>query len=700
MIRKIKKGFTLVELVVVIAVIAILAAVSVVSYVGITKKAKESKDHMVIDQVNSVLVNSQILQKKMTVHEIVERFEAEEGYDVRTMKPELDGTQFVYSYEKGMFGYWKDTEEKIIYPEALENLTNTNDIWFFDETIKAEYTDVYSHYINLETTTTSTISTKSGFDAGKCTGIESLTLNRVGLDKANKDVVINTNGGDLTINAENDKVFHYGKVDSLNIIAVAPTSYHEKGTVGYAMIANGRLVVEETANIDGIYLVANEQGEFDGIKIAVVGGAKLPEIARADVELSDGQSKLVVEVQTLETSDGTDANPEYVWISKSGSEVNAVVSSSDNSSDYSSHVVTNPSEAAAATKEEAKQSAAPVTDDSVARIGAVGYATLQLALDSAVEGATVVLLKDVSGLTPVVTLGTESNKYCVAIAKSLTLDGNGHSIALNSIPSLGKFRGFGVKGTNSNYLDVVIKNVTITQSGSISGISNNNTLHVFDTRGCVNSISFENVDISSNELYGQIFTIGGSQSRVTNVTMKNSKITGANDKASYTVTVFNPMNLKIEDSELTGWSCLNLKGINGSIGSRGSVITVDKSTFNCVNPYTGDTNNFGAVKFEDTGGTAASVTITNTEINLTSWQGKYEAIGAYDPSAKGVLNLGTGVVMNSYGASGATPIVCGTSDKGEISITGGSYTVDPTSFVDRDNYDVCVNEGIYTVTAK
>ena len=41
--RKIRKGFTLVELVVVIAVIAILAGVSVGAYFGITESAKASK---------------------------------------------------------------------------------------------------------------------------------------------------------------------------------------------------------------------------------------------------------------------------------------------------------------------------------------------------------------------------------------------------------------------------------------------------------------------------------------------------------------------------------------------------------------------------------------------------------------------------------------------------------------------------------
>ena len=41
--KKLKKGFTLVELVVVIAVIAILAGVSVGAYFGITESANQSK---------------------------------------------------------------------------------------------------------------------------------------------------------------------------------------------------------------------------------------------------------------------------------------------------------------------------------------------------------------------------------------------------------------------------------------------------------------------------------------------------------------------------------------------------------------------------------------------------------------------------------------------------------------------------------
>ena len=55
LIKKAKKGFTLIELVVVIAVIAILSAVSVVAYVGITNNAKKSAASQKASQVITTL---------------------------------------------------------------------------------------------------------------------------------------------------------------------------------------------------------------------------------------------------------------------------------------------------------------------------------------------------------------------------------------------------------------------------------------------------------------------------------------------------------------------------------------------------------------------------------------------------------------------------------------------------------------------
>lgn len=53
-----KKGFTLVELLVVIAILAILATVSIVGYLSFTQKAKESKAQTELVQMRDVLVGT------------------------------------------------------------------------------------------------------------------------------------------------------------------------------------------------------------------------------------------------------------------------------------------------------------------------------------------------------------------------------------------------------------------------------------------------------------------------------------------------------------------------------------------------------------------------------------------------------------------------------------------------------------------
>ena len=53
--KRLRKAFTLVELVVVIAIIAILSTVSVVTYFGITNSAKKSVDDTLIAELNKCL---------------------------------------------------------------------------------------------------------------------------------------------------------------------------------------------------------------------------------------------------------------------------------------------------------------------------------------------------------------------------------------------------------------------------------------------------------------------------------------------------------------------------------------------------------------------------------------------------------------------------------------------------------------------
>ncbi|MBR4017842.1 MAG: prepilin-type N-terminal cleavage/methylation domain-containing protein, partial [Oscillospiraceae bacterium] len=53
--RTVKKGFTIVELVIVIAVVAILAAVLIPTFASLIKKANMSVDMQIVRQMNTIL---------------------------------------------------------------------------------------------------------------------------------------------------------------------------------------------------------------------------------------------------------------------------------------------------------------------------------------------------------------------------------------------------------------------------------------------------------------------------------------------------------------------------------------------------------------------------------------------------------------------------------------------------------------------
>ena len=354
MIRKLKKGFTLVELVVVIAVIAILAAVSVVSYLGITKKAQESNDHSLIDQVNLSVAAASTQGRKATLHEVLEDLKEDSGFGVEKLSPDLEGAQFVYSYSMNKFAYWKNND--VVYPQDVVDNSSARglDLWFFtDADSTGNLSDGHSHY--LRSSQSKTIKTDAGLDVG------SQAINEVKYEHsgARQEVVIRTDGGSLIVDAVNDHVKHYGIANLTNIKAVAPTSYVEYGNVSMAKIKNGRIIVSETAVLPTIHVVETG-GNYDGIKIALMGNATLPELSRDEVSMSNGDKKLVVEVQSVATEVAVDPSPEYVWISKSGDDVSTEVASSGSTLD-SSTIIPASSQSAAAKKaaEDAEEGLTP-----------------------------------------------------------------------------------------------------------------------------------------------------------------------------------------------------------------------------------------------------------------------------------------------------------------------------------------------------
>lgn len=112
MIKKAKKGFTLIELVVVIAVIAILSGVSVVAYVGITNNAKERACETEASQLRMIIAAEDIDNDKFLVEGTKITFE--EG-NWTTLMASLNADADVKKDLEGLKGEASVSGSKIIY---------------------------------------------------------------------------------------------------------------------------------------------------------------------------------------------------------------------------------------------------------------------------------------------------------------------------------------------------------------------------------------------------------------------------------------------------------------------------------------------------------------------------------------------------------------------------------------------------------
>ena len=302
--KRLRKAFTLVELVVVIAIIAILSTVSVVTYFGITNSAKKSVDDTLIAELNKCLqLDETINGKPNTSSEALEVVE-ENGFTVEKMTPTQDKKEIV----------WHQTTNKF---ELVDEITeNTTDVttWRF----LSDYTDNHGYSVYLkEGNEATSLDITTGLDVGKNYNVS--TINYVGTDTA-KSVSIRTNDNDTTlnINAIKDSVKHYEKVGKVNISSVAPNSYHEFGEVqGNIELNNGRVVMESGSKAASVKIVATASDVSSGQKVVSVDNTAastvsivVQEDVKNAIDEKGGDNKLTVNSNSIITDADTIANME------------------------------------------------------------------------------------------------------------------------------------------------------------------------------------------------------------------------------------------------------------------------------------------------------------------------------------------------------------------------------------------------------
>ncbi len=263
-----KKGFTLVELIIVVAVIALLAAVLIPTFSSLISKANQAKDEALVSNLNKAIALS--TEKYDTVYDVLGAVKENAGFDVAKISASVSEHEilwdsvnycFVYKTEKGITGIPDTQTNKDVKDYQYWRFVNN-----YDEIATSTYS-VYWYGAALNSKKSVTV--KVGFDAGEATVNE---LKYVANTNA-QDVVIRTKGGNLTIDAETDSVEHHGTVDKVNITAVAPHSYYEKGEVrGNLLIENGKLEIAKEAVVNTI-LVAPKND--NAVEIITEKGSKV-----------------------------------------------------------------------------------------------------------------------------------------------------------------------------------------------------------------------------------------------------------------------------------------------------------------------------------------------------------------------------------------------------------------------------------------
>ena len=106
--RTVKKGFTIVELVIVIAVVAILAAVLIPTFASLIKKANMSVDMQIVRQMNTILQADEAVAGKPATVVQAKQILADNGCD-----------DFTPTFEQNVY-YWVGAENRVILWEKDE----------------------------------------------------------------------------------------------------------------------------------------------------------------------------------------------------------------------------------------------------------------------------------------------------------------------------------------------------------------------------------------------------------------------------------------------------------------------------------------------------------------------------------------------------------------------------------------------------
>ena len=241
LLKRNKKGFTIVELVIVIAVIAVLAAVLIPTFMNLTAKANKAADDSLVTSLNKALAIEEVDHDIDNMHDAMKALERE-GYNADVLITKSN-QKLLYHLDSNRF----------LLEEGKDGNVEDYKYWTLSDSYDSE-NQKYSIYASGDFSEEEIDNLEVGFDAGDVFGINSVSYVGTGSEQ---NVVVRTNSSNttVTVNAPTDVVNHYGKANSVNIIAVKSSSYHEYGEIlGNISLTQGHLSFEKGSSAGAVII--------------------------------------------------------------------------------------------------------------------------------------------------------------------------------------------------------------------------------------------------------------------------------------------------------------------------------------------------------------------------------------------------------------------------------------------------------------
>ena len=289
--RKLKKGFTLVELIVVIAIVAILAAVSVVSYIAFIRQANESADIQLVKQLNTALQGDETLNgPRSTMHEMLGAME-DNGFVVENLTKTKSGYDIVWDQEHNRFALLDN--DKVVYGEDSYSKAAEYNVWKFADNVAEAERKHYSIYLtkDFDKTNETSLTIYAGLDVGGCAKLSEINYENNGISAKKQEVVINTNTTKTTVNfdAPKDTINWHGIAGLINVNEVGKDCLNVYGNASLIQQKDttySAVIFKNGCNV-GMYYVG-ENADVDHLSITVDSnaivnfwGASTDEIASA-----------------------------------------------------------------------------------------------------------------------------------------------------------------------------------------------------------------------------------------------------------------------------------------------------------------------------------------------------------------------------------------------------------------------------------